>query len=109
MNGQEQTMTGDEPSADDNYMRVDPNDPSFKVTADWEDEKFYLLDGVKVQQTSPGEFRVVSIASGEETEPGDTESPSEDAGETGEEPGEAAPEETGNPAIAAAIKRRYSK
>lgn len=68
-----------EPRASNNRLSIDPNDPAFAFAQDWEDGMDYTVE-LRVTQTSPGEFEVVS---GEEVEGGETEMPEERRGAMG--------------------------
>lgn len=83
-----------EPGAVENRISLNPNDPEFQsVVGDWENGNFYTLNDVRVEQISPGEFKVIKIGSGslasatapEETpEPqGPEEAEAPQAGQTG--------------------------
>jgi hypothetical protein len=86
-----------EPGSEDNRLSLNPNDPNWQDTlAAWKDGGEYKVT-LTISQISPGEFQVTALES---------ETPEEDAGETGEEGGANAPAPKAksgysNPAVAA--------
>lgn len=102
--GNYSAVTQNEPGASDNRLSLDPNDPTFDFTKDWEDGEIHVLTNVRVTQISPGEFEVMGAEAGEEDAEG---APEEAKGAMGvaQDEGEPETEPTGgtgtrNPVLA---------
>lgn len=107
LSGAATTMADSEAAADDSRLSLNPNDERWaSQIEDWEDGMEYTVT-LTIRQTSPGEFVVQEMSSGEATEesaPEETE-----AGEESEAPAAAtAPQATRgitNPAVVAMMGR----
>ncbi len=70
----------DEMGAGDNMLMLNPNDPQWKDAVNsWADGKTYTFNNVRVEQVSPGQYKVLSAEAGEASEP-----PHDESGEQGE-------------------------
>lgn len=68
-------LASDDAAASDNRLSLDPNDPAWKFTQEWQDGQTYNIK-LRVTQTSPGEF---TVESGEEAAGDEEAAPAEDA------------------------------
>ena len=97
-NGADPVIAGsptDEAGATDNLLTLNPNDPNFKdIVGDWQDNEEYVFEKLRVQQISPGNYRVVS-AEGADEATDENDSPAPDPAPDDEEEG--GPSE--NPAV----------